>query len=65
VIGTGVTNPVTRHVAVLASAWASLEEYVPGRTILGIGTADSAVRTLGRKPVKMEGLERSITALRG
>jgi 5,10-methylenetetrahydromethanopterin reductase len=64
VIGTGVTNPVTRHVAVLASAWASLEEYVPGRTILGIGTADSAVRTLGRKPVKMEGLERSITALR-
>jgi len=64
VLGTGVTNPVTRHVAVLASAWASLAEYTPGRAILGIGTADSAVRTLGRKPVKMEGLERSITALR-
>lgn len=64
VIGTGVTNPVTRYTAVLASAWATLAEYIPGRAILGIGAADSAVRTLGEKPVKIETLEQAISALR-
>jgi 5,10-methylenetetrahydromethanopterin reductase len=63
-IGTGVTNPVTRHLAVLASAWATLQEYVPARAILGIGAADSAVRTLGEKPVKIDTLERAIATLR-
>ena len=38
-IGTGVTNPVTRHPSVVASAYATLEEYAPGRMIVGIGLA--------------------------
>ena len=64
VIGSGVTNPVTRHLTVVASAWATLEEYIPGRVILGIGAADSAVRTVGLRPVRMDALEKSVLALR-
>ena len=33
-LGTGVTNPLTRHPSVVASAYATLEEYSPGRTIV-------------------------------
>jgi len=41
--GTGVTNPLTRHPSVLASAYATLEEYAPGRMIVGSGLGDSSV----------------------
>jgi 5,10-methylenetetrahydromethanopterin reductase len=39
-LGTGVTNPLTRHPSVLASAYATLEEYSPGRMIVGIGLGE-------------------------
>src|SRR5262249_7143381 len=51
-IGTGVTNPLTRHPSVVASAYATLEEYSPGRMIVGIGLGDSFVGTMGMKPAK-------------
>src|SRR5262249_55803590 len=43
VLGTGVTNAVTRHVSVLASAWASLAELAPARVAFAIGTGDSSL----------------------
>src|SRR2546430_15734980 len=52
-IGTGVTNPLTRHPSVVASAYAALEEYSPGRMIVGIGLGDSSVETMGIKPAKL------------
>ena len=52
-IGTGVTNPLTRHPSVVASAYATLEEYSPGRMIVGIGLGDSSVETMGMKPAKL------------
>jgi 5,10-methylenetetrahydromethanopterin reductase len=57
VIGTGVTNPVTRHPSVMASTWATLAEWLPGRVALGIGVGDSALQTMGRKPTTLAKLE--------
>ena len=42
-----VTNLVSRHPAVSASAVASLELLAPGRTVLGIGAGHSGTRNLG------------------
>ncbi|MGI9333669.1 MAG: LLM class flavin-dependent oxidoreductase [Gammaproteobacteria bacterium] len=49
-LGPRVINPLTRHPAVAAGAAATLEEMAPGRTMLGIGTGDSAVLNLGLRP---------------
>ena len=47
-IGPGVTNPVTRHPAVAASAMASIDELGGGnRTVFGVGRGDSALRSMG------------------
>ncbi len=62
--GTGVTNPLTRHPSVLASAYATLEEYAPGRVIVGIGLGDSSVETMGLKPSTLANFEKSIQQMR-
>ena len=41
-LGTGVTNPYTRNVAIIASSIASINELSGGRAILGIGPGDKA-----------------------
>ena len=41
-LGTGVTNPYTRNVAITASSIASINELSGGRAILGIGPGDKA-----------------------
>src|SRR5438045_3467922 len=46
-VGPVVTNPVTRHPGVAASAAASLQSISTGRAFFGIGTGDSALRNLG------------------
>ena len=61
-LGTGVTNPLTRHPSVLASAYATLEEYAPGRMIVGIGLGDSSVETMGLKPSTLANFENIIGA---
>jgi 5,10-methylenetetrahydromethanopterin reductase len=60
VLGTGVTNVLTRHESVLASAIAGLDQMNPGRAILGLGTGDSAVRMLGMRPAPLDLLEGSV-----
>ncbi len=64
VFGTGVTNSITRHPSVLASTWATLSELTGGRVILGIGTGDSSLRTMGLKPMKLAELEAGVADLR-
>lgn len=49
-LGTGVTNPVTRHPAVTAAAIASVQLLADGRAVLGIGRGDSALAHLGLAP---------------
>ncbi|MDM7934837.1 MAG: 5,10-methylenetetrahydromethanopterin reductase [Methanothrix sp.] len=41
-LGTGVTNPYTRNVAITASSIASIDELSGGRAVLGIGPGDRA-----------------------
>lgn len=63
-IGPSVTNPVTRHPAVSASAIATVNEISAGRCILGIGSGDSAILNLGEKPYNLAGLRDVILALK-
>lgn len=63
-IGPMVTNPVTRHAAVTASAIATLDRLSAGRAVLGIGTGGSAVWTLGRPPAKVAELRDYVETLR-
>lgn len=53
-IGTGVTNPVTRHPAITASAAASIQRLSGGRMVLGIGRGDSALAHLGKAPAMLK-----------
>jgi 5,10-methylenetetrahydromethanopterin reductase len=64
-LGTGVTNPVTRHVAVTASALVTLQELSGGRILAGIGIGDSAVKTLGLRPVSRATLTQYVADVRG
>jgi 5,10-methylenetetrahydromethanopterin reductase len=64
VFGTGVTNPLTRHFTVTASAIATLADLHPDRVILGIGRGDNAVRTLGLQPVPTRRLAEVVPKLR-
>jgi 5,10-methylenetetrahydromethanopterin reductase len=56
-VGTGVTNPVTRHPAVVASAAATLQAESGGRMVLGVGRGDSSVTFVGERPAPAEALE--------
>lgn len=62
-LGTGVTNSVTRHPAVTASAAMALQEVSQGRMALGIGRGDSALAHLGRSPARLGGFRRYVDAL--
>jgi 5,10-methylenetetrahydromethanopterin reductase len=63
-LATGVTNPLTRHPAVLAGVIATVDEISGGRAILGIGTGESAVKTIGRKASTLREMEEAILAIR-
>ena len=63
-LATGVTNIITRHPAVLAHSFATLNEYSNGRAVLGIGVGDSAVHTIGEKPARLKRMEEVINVLR-
>jgi 5,10-methylenetetrahydromethanopterin reductase len=63
-LSTGVTNPISRDPAVVAGAFETLDALSGGRTIIGIGTGDSALQTIGRKPAKLAYFEQSIKLIR-
>ncbi len=56
-VGTSVTNPVTRHPAVTASAISTVQVESGGRAVLGIGRGDSSMGYIGRKPAPASKLE--------
>jgi 5,10-methylenetetrahydromethanopterin reductase len=63
-LGPCVTNLETRHASVTAAAAVTLEELAPGRTILGIGSGDSAVKTLGLRPTRLAGMREGVETIR-
>jgi 5,10-methylenetetrahydromethanopterin reductase len=61
---TAVTNPVTRHVSVLANAATTVDDVAPGRVQVWIGRGFSAVNLAGRRQATTQKLRESITQLR-
>ena len=59
-LGHMVTNPAIRDPTVLASAYATLQDISNGRMIMGVGRGDSAVRYVGRKPMKVADFEEAL-----
>ncbi len=68
-LGIGVTNPITRHAAVTASAIAAVQEASGGRAVLGIGRGNSSLAFLGARPASPASFEAYVgllqTLLRG
>lgn len=63
--GPRVIVPVLRHPVAAAAAAVTLEELAPGRTILGIGSGDSAVYANGLKGCTLAELREYTLAVRG
>src|SRR5688572_12846940 len=63
-LGPGVTNPVSRIAPLTASAIASVAALAPGRAILGIGTGNTARRTLGMPAARLDVLREHVRVCR-
>ena len=63
-MGPFVTNPLTRHPSVTASAMATIDMLSGGRAFLGLGRGGSAVKMLGWRPAKWKEYEQSIHDMR-
>ncbi|MCR3746036.1 Flavin-dependent oxidoreductase, luciferase family (includes alkanesulfonate monooxygenase SsuD and methylene tetrahydromethanopterin reductase) [Actinomadura glauciflava] len=64
-LGIGVTSPALRSAPAAASAFASLNALAPGRIICGIGTGNTARRTLGMRPTTVSSMEAFTATLQG
>jgi len=63
-LGTLLANPINRHATVTASSIATIDELAPGRTLLGWGVGDTAVRLAGLKPARVAELEATTRLMR-
>jgi 5,10-methylenetetrahydromethanopterin reductase len=63
-VGTAVTNVVTRHPAVVASAARTVAEIAPGRFALGVGVGNSSVVPVGLRPSTSAELRERLGAVR-
>ena len=61
---TAVTNPLTRHVSVLASAVQTVEELAPGRVRVIVGSGYSSVMTIGRRAATIREMRETVVTLR-
>jgi len=62
-VGPGVTNPFTRHPAVLAGAFATLQRLSGGRATLQIGRGDSSLAYIGLAPAPLKLFEDFVRAV--
>ncbi|MGW0819939.1 LLM class flavin-dependent oxidoreductase [Streptomyces sp. NPDC002845] len=62
-LGIGVTSPALRSAPAAAAGVSSLNALAPGRIVCGVGTGNTARRTLGMRPTKMAELESFTAAL--
>lgn len=60
-----VSNPVTRHPAVTASAAAAVQQLSGGRFRYGLASGDSALRNIGLAPASVADLGAYATAVQG
>jgi 5,10-methylenetetrahydromethanopterin reductase len=64
VLGPLIANPINRHPSVTASSIATIDELAPGRTLLGWGVGDTAVRLAGLRPAQVKELEAGTRLMR-
>ena len=64
-IGTGVAVPGLRLAPVAANGIATIARLAPGRTFMGIGTGNTAMRTMGQRPTTIKAFEDYIRTVRG
>ena len=62
--GTAVTNIVYRDPSVVANSFATLNEISDGRAIVGLGTGDGPVYSLGRTATQLVDFERGLRVIR-
>ena len=62
--GTAVTNMVYRDPTITANSFATLNEISDGRAIIGLGTGDGPVYSLGRTATKLVEFERGLRVIR-
>ena len=63
-LGSGVSNPVSRHPSVLAAEVATIQELSNGRVRLGMGVGDSALRMMMGRVARLADLRDVIDAIR-
>src|SRR5262245_1599121 len=63
-LGTSVSNPMTRHLTVIASALCSLAELTSGRVLLGLGRGETAVKLAGVRQATLGELRDAVNAIR-
>jgi 5,10-methylenetetrahydromethanopterin reductase len=63
-LGTAVTNMVYRDPTVTANSFATLHEISGGRAIIGMGTGDGPVYSLGRTATKLVEFEKGLRTMR-
>ena len=63
-LGTAVTNMVYRDPTITASSFATLNEISAGRAIIGLGTGDGPVYSLGRTATKLADFEKGLRVIR-
>lgn len=63
-LGISVTNPVTRHLTVTASALYSLAELTEGRVLLGIGRGETSVTLAGARRATRGELTEAVRVIR-
>ena len=62
--GTAVTNMVYRDPTITANSFATLNEISDGRAIIGMGTGDGPVYSLGRTATRLADFERGLETIR-
>jgi 5,10-methylenetetrahydromethanopterin reductase len=63
-LGTAVTNMVYRDPTITANSFATLNEISEGRAIIGMGTGDGPVYSLGRTATRLADFEQGLTTIR-
>ncbi len=63
-LGTAVTNMVYRDPTITANSFATLNEISQGRAIIGMGTGDGPVYSLGRTATRLADFEKGLRTMR-
>lgn len=64
-IGTGVAVPALRMAPVTANAIATVNALAPGRTFLGVGTGNTAMRAMGQLPMTVADYREHLRVIKG